>query len=140
MSSRSLFERLGDPHPTVGKDGGNKALLLSIQRSLQRILNTRHETASAAIDYGTSDISGLTRGSYTADIVRREIEHSIRVYEPRLANPKVTFRQSRELFSMHFDVEANVVGHEGELPLVFHSVMSPSGRIEVSSRAKTEDE
>lgn len=133
MESRSLLERIAKPHPPHGEDKGDQALVLSIRRNLQRILNARHDTASAAPDYGTLDLSGMLRGPGALKALRAEIESAIQRYEPRLKHASVHFQPTDELFLIKFRVTADMVTDEGQVPAVFRTEINHSGKITISS-------
>ena len=134
MSGRSLFDRLEHPDPSDTRNFDNEGdLIQSIRTNLQRILNTRHQTSRSAPDYGTSDLSGLLRGAQSLHLLKDEMLHSIRRFEPRLTEVELDFAtdETKDPHMVFFEVTARIVTPDGESPAVFRSSISPGGLVRV---------
>lgn len=93
-----LFDRLIDEDPAQSKEPypfrlySKEQLIESIARELSRLLNTRcplpkehRDMDRTVLDYGLRDFSSLFAASPTdRDMLAREIEDAIEVFEPRL--------------------------------------------------------
>ncbi len=124
--ARTLLERLEAPATGADRDIARNPdeTMASIQRHLQRMLNSRRGNAPAAPEFGTSDFSEFYRGLDSIEPFQAEIRESIRLYEPRLADVHVRFTpRDDEPYRLHFEVEARIVGDEGEVPAVFRTVL-----------------
>jgi type VI secretion system protein len=103
-----LVERLAGT--VVGR--GEAAERASILAHLSSMLSTRRGTVRARPDYGLPDISDLLHQFPDAILIMRDaIRHTIRKYEPRLANIQVTSidTPATEL-AMRFGITASLRG------------------------------
>lgn len=108
QSTFSVLERLVDEFPDSPIDNartpwpsspGEARLAAAIGRELSRLLNTRRArrelragsfSAASIVDYGVPDWSGDDpRSAADTQRLARDIEHAIRCFEPRLADPQV---------------------------------------------------
>jgi type VI secretion system protein len=104
---RTLLERLyGASAPK--NESGSRALLESVRRNLERILNARMGTAPGSPDYGLPPLSQFLFGS--ADSMSRLaalVERAIDQYEPRLRRVRVRQSQSdpaSEYLTLNLDI------------------------------------
>jgi type VI secretion system protein len=124
--ARTLLERLEAPASGADREIARNPdeVMASIQRHLQRMLNSRRGNAPAAPDFGTSDFSEFYRGLDSIETFQAEIRESIRLYEPRLADVRVRFTPVEDQpYRLHFEVEARIVGEDGDVPAVFRTVL-----------------
>lgn len=124
--ARTLLERLEAPAAAGDRDIARDPdqTLASIQRHLQRMLNSRHGGAPAAPRFGTSDFSDFYRGYESVETLQQQIRESIARYEPRLAEVQVRFTpREDDPYRLHFELEGRIVGDEGELPALFRTVL-----------------
>lgn len=134
-SGRSLLQRLEFPGASDSRDlaSDSRDVLEAIQHHLQILLNTRRGGASAAPDFGISDLADFLRGYEAAFDLKQEIQETIDRYEPRLREVRVVFiEREDDPFRLHFNIEATVRGPDGDSPTVFRSVVDSSGSIRVS--------
>ena len=100
-----LFDRLSDDEPVCDGERvslrvyDRDAVLASVMRELDRLLNTRsnlpmsrwEDAAHTVIDYGLPDYAHLSpRNGAHRDQLSRVIARAIADYEPRLRHPRVT--------------------------------------------------
>ena len=137
---RMLLDRLadrGDPHygrfgPSARED--LDALMESVRRHLDRLLNARHDMCETAPDYGLPALTDLTIGS--GDYVHRvqaAIREAIKKYEPRLRHVNVGRVADEEHPHMvSFRIEARLVGETDEVPVCYETTVTGNGDFEVS--------
>ncbi|WDE07781.1 type VI secretion system baseplate subunit TssE [Thalassomonas viridans] len=97
----SLLDRLTDDAPEQSTEPGEKrimsvrALKSSVQRDLSWLLNTRNlmpqlapgrypEIASSVLNYGISELTGISSTSLRREKLEHELLKAIRQFEPRL--------------------------------------------------------
>jgi type VI secretion system protein len=132
---RTLLERLASPPEDDARQPGSDVdeVVESICRNLQLMLNSRHGSAPAAPDFGTSDFSQFFTGYESIDILRDEIRQSIAKYEPRLADVEVRFApREDDPNRIYFEIAAVVISEDDEEPAVFRTVLEGSGEVKVS--------
>ncbi|MGQ9366153.1 type VI secretion system baseplate subunit TssE [Azospirillum sp. ST 5-10] len=88
-----LLERLARPElagrQSLKTDAG--ALTASVMENLRNLLNTRRGSSAMLPDYGMPDFNDLALQFPDAiDVIARELKATIRAYEPRLKNPKIS--------------------------------------------------
>jgi|GEM_PF-6073517 type VI secretion system protein len=109
-------------------------LMDSVRRSLQMMLNSRHDGAETIPDFGTSGFQDLLRGHQSMSRFEEEITLSIEKYEPRLTDVDVSFVvDESDPFKLHFNIVANIVSEDGDTPTVFRSIVGSGGEVLVSS-------
>lgn len=138
----SLFDRLTDNNPKVIKEvPQNEWQLLAdlksgIARDLTNLLNTRiseehipqefGEIRDSILAYGVQDyaMSPLDRES-----IKRSIERSIRVFEPRLSRVQVEWLESQSsALKLHYRIWAFLRADYGNQPLVFDAELPAETR------------
>jgi len=120
----SVLDRLIDTEPRLAGDRpmswseSVSRLRDSVKRDLEWLLNTRRTPEPASDDFpevqesvyhfGIPDISSLSRdSSETPEVLRRQIEACIRVFEPRLTAVQVRTRDASDPHhQLHFSVHA----------------------------------
>lgn len=113
----------------------------AVMRDLEWLLNTRRiytgagegrpELERSVYQYGLVDITSRADGSaMSAAEIRREIEDTIRLFEPRLERVRVRVREGEESASreVRFLVEAMIKADPTPLPVSFDT------RFEIGSR------
>ena len=117
-SAASLFDRIRGEERVTSPDTQLTALISSVKRQLDRVLNTRPGNCRSAPDLGVIDLNDATQGS--ADIrsrIREAIRQCICDYEPRIVQVEVSFSDNVSTpLEMAFRVTAHV--HLDELEQV----------------------
>jgi type VI secretion system protein ImpF len=121
---QSVLDRLMDDEPGLGDPTQTwadsvRVLKASLRRDLEWLLNTRRtpQAPPAACEavqrsvylFGLPDFSARSRDAPdTAGQLAREVEQAIALFEPRLANARVTLTESTEGGErrLHFVIEA----------------------------------
>lgn len=122
---QSVLDRLIDDEPGVASDlqltwsDSVSVLKQSLRRDLEWLLNTRctpqeappscRELRRSLYRFGLPDFSALHRNSPdTAPRLAREVEEAIAIFEPRLANARVSLVEAHEGGErrLHFMIEA----------------------------------
>lgn len=132
---RGLLDRLRRRDGPVGRSAQPRTEHVheSIQRHLQRLLNTRKGESAAFPDYG---MPALTDVDLTAsgEELRRQIESALRKFEPRLAGVRVRWLEPDELepLKLRFEVSGRPLGVEERVTFRFATVVdSPSAGFRV---------
>jgi len=114
---------------TVKEDRG--AVMRSVLRNLQRILNTRQGSAAAQADLGIPSPHELMRGyPATTETALKAVKACIQRYEPRLVNVVVTVdKAEEERMAIGFTVSAQLAGGDRRDPVSFHTSITPDGRM-----------
>ncbi|MCK5230109.1 MAG: type VI secretion system baseplate subunit TssE [Desulfobulbaceae bacterium] len=108
----------------------------SVNNHLQKLLNTRQGSAQIAEDYGVPDITNVPGEGLTESALRieRTISKIIRKYEPRLSGVRLKVEpRETDMLIMRFRLEAVLAGSP-DVPIVFETVVTPNGDIQVSRR------
>ncbi|UYU30671.1 type VI secretion system baseplate subunit TssE [Siccibacter colletis] len=109
-SAASLFDRIRGEERVTSPDAQLTALISSVKRQLDRVLNTRPGNCRSAPDLGVIDLNDATQGS--ADIrsrIREAIRQCICDYEPRIVQVEVSFSDNVSTpLEMAFRVTAHV--------------------------------
>jgi type VI secretion system protein len=135
---RTLLERL-----TVADGGGGSrtmtedinALMKSVLRNLQRVLNARVGNAAAQMDLGTMSPIEVAL-AYPDSVVdaQRKIRECIETYEPRLKDINVTWIESdEERLSLRFQISGRLATTTRHGIMSFDTVFDPSGEIQLHS-------
>lgn len=106
----------------------------SIQRHLQRLLNTRKGESPAFPDYGMPALTDVDL-STSGEEVRRQLEAALRQYEPRLSGVRVRCLEPDELepLRLRFEVSGRPLGVQERVTFRFATVVeSPSAGFKVS--------
>lgn len=134
---QTLFERLRRPQ------GGNarslqedhNALLASIVRNLERILNTRSGQAPAQMDFGIPPPSEIAQG-YPESIgqIQKVLRQCIEKYEPRLRDVQIMQLESDDnRLVVRFQVSARLATSSDQRQIRFDTLIDPSGHIEMTT-------
>jgi type VI secretion system protein ImpF len=146
----SVLDRLLDDESelaerALGWDASVGVLKRVVRRDLEWLLNTRRtplpapphlrETARSLYHYGLPDVTALAKDSPDAHRqLRRWLEETIALFEPRLAGVRVTLRESEAgaRREMRFLIEAALRCDEEAEPVAFDTVLEiASGAYEV---------
>lgn len=156
---RSLIDRLFDYEPTMAGDpqltwaDSVRELKLSVRRDLEWLLNTRctpqeapascKELRRSLYRFGLPDFSSLHQGSPdTAPRLAREVEEAVALFEPRLANARVTLAKVQEGGEqrLHFLIEAMLRLDPNPERIVFDTVLDLSrNEFEIQTGGSTSD-
>lgn len=137
FEDRTLLERLARvPRAqarTLSED--TNALVRSILRNLQKILNTRQGHAPAQLDFGIPAPSDITTNfPESIPMMQRIIRDSIEKYEPRLTGVNVMHVESEgDVLSLRFQITAKLSTSKGHNPVFFDTLVDPSGHIKLQT-------
>jgi type VI secretion system lysozyme-like protein len=129
-SNRGLFDRLREPDRMGSRTVHERTdrVQESILRHLQRLLNTRHGDSAAVPEYG---IPALTDVDYAgrAEEMRRAVEQSIRVFEPRLSSVRVRWREGDglDVLKIRFEITGRLVTTDEKVGVHFATVTDANG-------------
>jgi type VI secretion system protein ImpF len=147
-----LLDRLMDDAPDAERDRvlSNlqvlEALRASVRRDLQSLLNARRrwrswpaglkELATSPVGYGLPDFAAGAFGDPTRrEILRKEVEDTIRRFEPRFLSLKVHVVQGEDMLSgtLRLRIEALLDADPAPEPVGFDTLLD-SGRDEILVR------
>ncbi len=155
MSSHPLLspvlDRLIDEDPAVTREPSKSRsevladMRRSVRRDLEHLLNTRRrpllpvegleEIEDSVVRYGLPDIAAQNLGSaHGRAALVRELEQTIRKFEPRLRRVKVSIVDNAAHLdrTLRFRINALLRAHPAPEPVVFDSAYEPdSGAFEV---------
>lgn len=139
---QSLLDRLIDNEPTMADDShvswsdSVRELRLAVRRDLEWLLNTRctpqpppascRELRQSLYRFGLPDFSALHQESPdTAPRLAREVEEAVALFEPRLANARVSLAEVQEDGErrLHFVIEAMLRLDPNPERIVFDTVL-----------------
>ncbi len=126
------IRRPGAPGASAAEDV--ELLMGSVQRHLIRLLNSRHDLAQAAPDYGLPALSDLVMGGPGyVDRVRKAILVAVQKYEPRLRRIRVErANDDEDSQRLTFRVEGVLIGRSGEHRVFYETSIAGSGQFDVS--------
>jgi len=137
MREHRLLDRLRlmEKNPTRRVTEDPNEMIRSVQRHLQRILNTRHGSAPIAEDFGIPDFTNFMSSFPDSQrVIERTIRHTIQAYEPRLQGVRVAFRpQEDDPLNLSFQISARLVLKSHKEPVTFESVVDSGGHIQVKT-------
>lgn len=132
----SLLDRLARPKSGPASSGDDSAAVVrSVLRNLQRLLNSRQGHAAAQPDYGLPD-PGEVLHAYSDSIgqMGRAIRACIERYEPRLASVQVRHVENADdVLTLRYQIVGQLAKSKERIPVVFDTQVDPSGRIKVGS-------
>jgi type VI secretion system protein len=133
-SDRSLFDRLRHPDAASARSIQQRSERIadSVLAHLQRLLNSRHGDSPAIPDYGIPAFEA-EHVTTSADM-QREIERSIREYEPRLEGVRVRTlpRDPDDPLRVRFQIDARLVTAQEKVKVRFTSQIDPRGEWKVT--------
>ena len=138
MHGKRLLERIRDFARDKDRRGeiDPSVLSASVLAHLVRLLNTKQGSVPIAEDYGLADLTDLP-GSFAPDNlaeIEEKITRVITRYEPRLADIRVTFSKRQEdSLALRFEISGRVNAEGLNIPILFESVVEPSGKISLST-------
>ncbi len=130
----TLLERLN----RAAREGGDRtvkedrgAVMRSVLRNLQCILNTREGSAAAQPELGIPSPHELMCGYPTSiEVALRAVKLCLQRFEPRLTNVVVSIDQAEaERMAIGFTVSAQLAGGDRRDPVSFHTSITPDGRM-----------
>lgn len=136
FQDRTLLERLRKPTgkspQTLHEDA--VALLRSILRNLNRILNSRAGQFPAQLDYGIPSPAEIAQAyPDSIKVVQRQMRECIEKYEPRLKDVQVTQIESDDQkLAVRFQVTARLATTTEQRQVKFDTVIEASGHIEMA--------
>ncbi|PHM73096.1 type VI secretion system baseplate subunit TssE [Xenorhabdus kozodoii] len=111
-SSASLFERIQGKSTGSSRQSRMRALLDSIKKHLNEVLNSRPGGCQSAIELGVIDLNDATATSVDfKQSIERAIEECIRNYEPRISAVSVSAISDDSdplLLSFHISAEISL--------------------------------
>lgn len=145
----SVVDRLMDSGDDEGRatwSGSVEALKRSLVRDLEWLLNTRRiaepasdaypEVQHSVYHFGLPDVSSRSADSVDVQqVLSRDIEECVRIFEPRLTDVRVAVRQSTEAGSHNarFVIEALLRMEPNPERVVFDTVLeTPTGKFFVT--------
>jgi len=129
--SRGRIQCGGYNEPSATEDVA--ALMSSVRRHLQRLLNARHGLSEAMPDYGLPALTDLTIGSGDyVHAIQEAVRVAIEKYEPRLRRVRVSRVVEEDApHTLSFRVEATLVGRTGEHRVYYETTVSGGGQFDV---------
>lgn len=138
MHEKRLMERIRDFEKDQDRRNEiDPAILLnSVLSHLRRMLNTKQGSVPIAEDYGLADITDMP-GSFSPDNLA-EIEEKIRAvilkYDPRLTDIRVEFAEKQDdSLALRFKISGKVNAVDLNMPVIFESIVEPTGKISIIS-------
>lgn len=134
FNERTLLERLargGKQARTLSED--TNALVKSILRNLQKILNARQGHAPAQLDFGIPAPSEITTNfPESIPMMQKIIRDSIEKYEPRLTSVNVVHVESEDdVLSLRFQITGKLSLGNAHSPVLFDTLVDGSGHIKL---------
>ena len=145
LHAPSLLDRLLDDAPELSVDPPRtrqqvlRDTRAALRRDLEMLLNTRFapatpspvlpELRSSLLGYGLPDFIGTGMAARDQrDAFARQLEATIRVFEPRLRHVRVAVLDSRESTErlLRLRIEATAVLFEGPAPITLSSALDPA--------------
>lgn len=140
MSGKRLMERFLEPEDDDGRHNSTETatLMRSVGDHLARLLNTRQGNALIAPDFGMPDVTELVQAFDDEHLrhVEDTLARVISTYEPRLHDVRVRHLPAADTaFAIAFSLSCRI-SHEGvTLPVIFETVLSADGHIDVKGHA-----
>ena len=103
---------------------------------LRQIMNSKQGNALTAPDFGVPDFTNMSthEGNDSVMEIERAITETITNYEPRLTRVKVTnATEGAQATLVQFKIEASVIADGKTIPVVFETILTPNGRIEINA-------
>ncbi len=131
----TLLDRLRAPGAQKGasSQAGEAAERASILEHLQAMCSTRRGSMKPRPDYGLPDVSEMVHSFPDAiSELLRAIEHTVRTYEPRLTNVRVTHVPSAAMeLVVRFEITAVLAGSRSNAPVRYETCVNASREITV---------
>jgi len=108
-------------------------IIAAITEHLQRLLNTRQQSALIADEYGIPDFTELLH-TYPDSIrdMERALKAAIEKYEPRLRSVRVKFvPHDDDPLSVRFEIIARLVNRKGMPSVFFESIVDADGKVKI---------
>lgn len=133
---RTLLERFNDPRPGEPlTTAQNTAVLVeSVLQHLTKVLNTRRgHSLTQPEDYGMMELTELIHGfPESIKEVQQAIRTTVEKYEPRLHHVYVEYVEPDEdVLTLRFKITAQIVTERERAPVLFETVVGPSGQVQL---------
>jgi type VI secretion system protein len=138
MHEKRLLERIRDYEKDRGRTGeiNRSVLLASVLSHLRRMLNTKQGSVPIAEDYGLADLTDMP-GSFSPDNMEEIEQKMVKIitkYDPRVADVRVKFsRKQDDSLALRFEISGRINDEGIPMPVVFESIVEPSGKISIAS-------
>lgn len=141
-----MFEKLTDEKPGLTEPTPSlrsatvSELRESVVRHLEVLLNTRRsdadidpafeESNKSVLTYGVADFTSLLlANTFDREGLRRSMERSIRLFEPRLTHVELTMEEWKPAqFGLHFRISALLRVEPQNEPVLFDAVLAKDTR------------
>lgn len=142
----SILDRLLDYDPrstqdrVLTRDESVRAYRLGVLRDVEWLLNSRRtieeapdeltEVTESLYHYGLPDISSLSHSAEDLTSVRTRVERTIRLFEPRLSDIRVTDTSSEAggRFTLRFTIEGTLAMDPSPMRIVFDTLVDGAKR------------
>lgn len=143
MREERLLERISNAVNGSENSGKTEQEIAvdSIIAHLKKLLNTRQGSAPIADDYGVPDIHSLasrfsTDPHESLEDIESGIENAISKYEPRLTSVRARLQDKEDYdISLTLEITGRLKSEQGNVSVELTAVITPGGRIEISSSA-----
>jgi len=127
-----LLKRIQSQKPQQSMTDLND-LASEMQSQLNALLNTRQGSALIAEDYGIPDLNSVMHQSDDPlGHLERSFAQVVSDFEPRLEAPLVRAQRDEESAGrFQFAIEGELRFEQGVLPVLYHTVMTSNGHIQV---------
>lgn len=128
----SLLTRIRQPQYAIARRNISDAETReSVLSHLKMMCETRAGTMLTCSDYGTATVSEMVHSFPDAiQEMARSIRHTIREYEPRLTNVKITHVPAEDL-TLRYEITAQLVADGSKVPVQFETSLDTSRRLSV---------
>ena len=137
MYELTLLERIQELEKEKKADGPAptpaEVEMQSIMTHLSKLLNTNRGSVQIDPDYGMPEMSTFSHSGLdeTMKNIQSAMQQLVRRYEKRLSRVKINIEPDKsDVLTIHFSLEAVLARHE-DVPVFFHSLVKPGGRVNV---------
>ncbi len=139
MNGTRLLERIRamDEAPHSTQEVNPMELQESILNHLSKVFNTRQESAIIGQDFGIPDFSSLNSNFDAEEIatIEESLLNIVNRYEKRIKNAQIYFTPDpKEPLKMQFALSGELVHHGETMPIMFETVLTPTGRITIKQQ------
>ncbi|MDR2141035.1 MAG: type VI secretion system baseplate subunit TssE [Deltaproteobacteria bacterium] len=129
-----LLERIRQNRGTGPGLTGAEALVASLEKHLNLILNTHQGSSASAPDYGLPDMASLVGDSENENFnkMAKILTEVIAKYEPRLKNAVAQRAPFRQTGILEFTVSGLIELDNEDRDLLFSTAIRPDGQIQVT--------
>ena len=130
-----LFERieLGEPKSSHEKVRSHRHLIESIHLHLSELLNTHVGNAMIDTRYGSPDFNDvLSSNENLVCYIQQSIRETIEIFEPRLRNIQVHYKESQyNKLQLSFSIAAEVFHNGDKVPMAISVFMGTDGQFKI---------